>query len=96
MEVRRVPRVVKSNGEVVTWTATGACYCTECEELFSSEYAFEKHLIKAKLDANGKPTKRRSVNESTATHDLIRVVKNSKGIYVSELMDRELVDRLYS
>ena len=36
----------KRNGEKVTWTGLSACWCTECEELFNSEHAFNLHWRK--------------------------------------------------
>ena len=41
---RFVPTVITLSGEKISWSAPNACYCNECEVLFSCESAFVKHL----------------------------------------------------
>lgn len=77
-----MPRVVRSDGSVVEWTGQGMCYCTQCEELFNSEAAFNSHLVRRALEKDG----RRIANYSVAQHDTSHLVKNKRGAYVTGLM----------
>lgn len=77
-----MPSVTKSDGSVVKWTGQGMCYCTECQELFNSEAAFDAHLVRQIVDKDG----RRIANYSVAQHDTSKLVKNKKGAYVTGLM----------
>lgn len=64
-----MPTLTKRNGETVTWSALGVCYCLKCEELFNSEAAFNKHLHR-----------RKHVHPEKAG-----MAKNAKGYWVTSL-----------
>lgn len=52
------------------------CVCSECEVLFGSVAAFDKHIVRPR----GRPKKGEG---SVGVHDLSRLVQNSKGVYVT-------------
>ena len=85
-----MPKVTRKDGSVVSWTGLGMCYCTECEELFNSEAAFEAHLTRRVVDKEG----RRNANFSKAEHDYSHMPRNDKGILVTGLMPKDYVDSL--
>lgn len=83
-----MPSMNRRDGTTVSWAGMGMCYCTHCEELFGSEAAFDKHLVRRAVEKEG----RRIVNYSEAEHDLSQVVRNAKGIFVTQLMAEGVVE----
>ena len=77
-----MPSVTRGDGTTVSWSGLGMCYCTLCEELFSGEASFDKHLVRRVVEKEGQ----RNVNFSAAAHDLSRVVRNAQGVFVTNLM----------
>ena len=71
-------KVTTSDGRTLEWTGLGICYCTECEELFNSAAAFDKHLRRPKGKQSG---------EGSARHDISGMPRNSKGYLVTALQD---------
>lgn len=80
-----MPRITKSNGEVVEWNGRGMCYCVQCEELFNSEAAFDAHLVRRVVDKD-EHDRRRNANFSVAQHDYSHLVRNSRGAFVTGLL----------
>ena len=66
------------DGRVLTWTGRGVCVCTECDEMFGSITAFDKHL-------------KRKGQQGPARHDITGLVRNSAGHLVTKLRDASTV-----
>jgi hypothetical protein len=71
-----MPRVTTRDGRVVEWRGSSICWCSTCEELFSSPTAFDVHIRTDK--ATGE-----------RVHDVRNMPRNSKGHLVSRLRDEE-------
>jgi len=65
-----------ANGTTQVVTGAGVCYCTLCRELYSSVTAFDRHIIR---------------KGGNVRHDNSRLVRNSRGHFVTKLRDGETI-----